>query len=98
MEYSIELIQVPNQSFRIEIEGNIFEIRLRTFRGVTFASISQGDNMIEAGVRCIPNSPIFGGAANSLIKGKLMFKCRTDDFPFYGNFDGVTCSLVYIQE
>lgn len=93
--YTIELVKVPNQEFSINVEGNVFSIRLRTFRGITFASVSMNGELLTGGVKCMPNSSIFGGNVNTKLKGTLSFKCLTDNFPHYENFDGISCVLTY---
>jgi hypothetical protein len=93
---TLQLLSIPNQELSFAIGDNYFTLRLRTFRDITFASISMNDELLCGSMRCMPNTPIFNGNINSIINGKLMFECLNGVLPNYKNFDGVTCVLKYI--
>ena len=93
--YFIKLIQVPNQSFIINIDGNRYTFAIRTFRGVTFMSLYLESELVIGGMRCIANEPIFPGGIAKRLKGNLRFHCLTQDMPHYTNFNESTCALMY---
>lgn len=96
IDYSIALSKVPNQSFQTTLNGNAFEFAFRTFRGLIYASAYANGDLVQAGARCVPDTPIFNADVDRLAGGVMLFKCADGAYPEYTDFDGSTCRLLYV--
>ena len=93
--YKLALLSVPNQSFNTTLNGQNITVELRTARGICYMSISQDGEYLAAGSKCLPNIGLLPAPMKNLINGDLKFHCRTDDYPFYTNFETEDCQLIY---
>lgn len=94
-EFKLDLLAVPNQSFNTTLNGQNVRIEIRTFRGLAYLSLSQNGKYLASGVKCIPNEGLLTAPVRRLINGNLKFRCRTDDYPNYKDFDSTDCQLIY---
>jgi len=95
MPVSIPIQQLPNSSFTITLDNNLYEIDLRICNGVTTVSLTQNgtdilDNAIAASAAPIIPSPY-------LEAGNFMFLTANQQLPNYEQF-GLTQSLFYFSE
>ena len=93
--YKLDLLAVPNQSFNTTLNGQNVMIEIRTFRELSYISISTEGKYIARGVKCIPNEGLMTAPVRRLINGNLKFRCRTDNYPNYRDFDSTDCQLIY---
>jgi hypothetical protein len=92
----IDVQQIPNQEFIREVDGTRYNIRLRTFQGITLVDIKEDDEVLKYGVRACPNKPII--PYDYLTKGgNFAFICLNGDYPYYTKF-GITQQLVYLTD
>lgn len=92
----IELQQIPNQKFAVDLDGHKYEIHLRSFQELTLATIYIDDVLVRHSVRCCPNQSII--PYNYLKNGgNLFFDCINKEYPYYKNF-GITQRLYYISD
>jgi hypothetical protein len=83
---------VPNQSLSITLDGNVFELTIKSLKGITVVSVTINgvdtiDNLIAAA--CAPIIP-----AQYLEAGNFVFLTANNQLPFYTQF-GTTQSLFY---
>jgi hypothetical protein len=97
-KYYYELPKIPNQQFNTNIGENNFEFRFRSFRNLTFIDLYINGELREAGVKALPNTHLFSAEVNRIARGKFRFECATNNYPYYTDFDGVTCRFVYIED
>lgn len=91
----IQLKQIPNQALSIDIEGNTFNITIKTTDAKsTIADISINSNAVIKGIRCMPNRPII--PYKYLEQGNFFFATMDDEYPYYTSF-GTTQRLVYLS-
>lgn len=92
----IDVQQIPNQEFIREVEGVRYNIKIRTFQGITLMDISADDVVLKRSVRVCPNVPII--PYKYLTKGgNFVFVCINGDYPHYSKF-GITQQLVYLTD
>lgn len=88
----IPLQQLPNQSFTLNIEGDIYVISLQTTNGVLVASITRNSVPIIKGTRALPYTALLPYRYEE--SGNFMFQTSNFQLPQYARFN-VTQSLVY---
>lgn len=90
-----ELSKDANQSFDTSVNGRSFSFVFHSFRGMTYVDAYVDGEPKEMGSPAVPNRSIFGGAVNNAAGGEFLFVCRTDDYPYYENFDGLNCFFAF---
>lgn len=92
----IDLQQIPNQEFYREIDGNRYNLKIRTFKGITLMDVSINDVVVKHGVRVCPNTAII---PYEYLKegGNFFFVCLNGDYPHYSKF-GITQTFVYLTD
>lgn len=89
----IDLQNIPNQEFVKIINDVKYDIRIRTFKGLTLMDIAIDDVDVKTGVRCMPNKIVI--PYSYLTKdGNFYWYCKNDDYPNYKLF-GITQQLVF---
>lgn len=92
----IDVQQIPNQEFIREVNNVRYNIKIRTFQGITLMDISADDVILKRSVRVCPNVPII--PYKYLTKGgNFVFVCINGDYPHYSKF-GITQQLVYLTD
>lgn len=92
MPTGVPLQQIPNQSFAITLDGNLFNVVLKKCNGVMAMSLSiNGEDTID-NLICAACAPIIPAAY--LETGNFMFITANNQLPDYRQF-GNTQSLFY---
>ena len=92
----IDIVASPNTFTPISVDGRIYGLTIRHFRGMQYATITDRvGNIISGPVRCCNRKwlipyPALGYAG----AGNFMFIDDNDQYPDFRNF-GSTCHLVY---
>ena len=84
----------PNQQFEIMINGNTFEIGLRTVSEITYITVSVNGTKLVDGARCPPNVNLLNYSYLQTY-GDFKFTSEDDEYPYYENF-GKKCRLYFI--
>jgi hypothetical protein len=90
---NIELKQLPNQSTSITLNGNIYDITIRSTTNSTTATIARNGSVLVSNIRILPLYPIL--PYRYLENGNFCLITDADDLPDYTLF-GVSQSLVYL--
>lgn len=92
----IDVQKIPNQEFIREVDGILYDIKLRTFQGITLVDILADNVVLKRSVRALPNTPLI--PYQYLTKGgNFMFVCIDGDYPHYSKF-GITQQFVYLTD
>lgn len=78
-------INVPNQSFNVTIGNDDYNIRLRSFRNSTFASITRNGLTVINSILCLPNSLLIPFMYLTS-GGNFYWECIDGEYPIYTNF------------
>lgn len=91
----VPISAIPNQSFSITLDGNLFEIVLRYTNGVMSASMTiNGVDTID-NIRCVAGSPLIPSQYEEA--GNLLFLTENYQIPIYSQFN-ISQKLVYFTE
>ena len=92
MPQQVPIQTLPNQSFSITLDGNLFQIALRETNGVVSASmIINGVDEID-NVRCVAGTPIIPSRYQEA--GNFLFLTQNGELPNYAKFN-VSQILLY---
>jgi hypothetical protein len=89
---AIELQAIPNQSFSIRLNGDLYDIEILEANGVMCSNVSRNNELILSGDRIVPGYPII--PYQYLSNGNLVLLTANGDYPYYTQF-GVTQSLIF---
>ena len=89
---NVPIQSVPNQSFTVNLNNNIFGITIQTCKGINAVSITiNGVDTID-GIRAVAGSLIIPSQYQEA--GNLMFLTSNYDLPIYTEFN-ISQSLIY---
>jgi hypothetical protein len=88
----IALAQVPNQSFSVQLDGDIYDIRLTACTGIMAVDISRNNEVLLTGSRVVAGFPLI--PYTFIENGNFIITTMDGDIPYYTQF-GVTQFLVY---
>lgn len=89
----ISLIQHPNQTFPVILEGSRYDLTIKDGDGFLIMDVVRDDVMILQGQRLLANTPII--PYNYLTQGNLVIITDNDDLPDWQQF-GITQQLYYL--
>lgn len=94
-KYLIDLKQVPNQEFFINLQNRDMSVRIID-REILLFSLSVNNSYLVQNVPCFPNQevlpyPYMAAEAG----GNFMFVTENDEYPSWENF-GKTCLLYFV--
>nr|WP_314265590.1 hypothetical protein [uncultured Moellerella sp.] len=94
----IPLNTIPNQRLRLTLDGDNWELTLKTARNTMCCDLKLNDEMIMCGMRLMPNTPLipyqYLQSKESLSRGHFVFVTENDELPWWQNFNR-NQSLVY---
>jgi hypothetical protein len=90
----VPLQQLPNQSLSVLLDGNQWNVLLKTARGTTVASLTLNGTGVLDGARCVAGSFVIPSDYEEA--GNFFFVTQNGDLPVYTEFN-VTQSLVYVS-
>lgn len=90
---NIELKQLPNQELSITLDGNIYDITIRSTTNSTTATIARNGSTLISNTRILPLYPIL--PYQYLEEGNFCLITDSDALPDYTLF-GISQSLVYL--
>ncbi len=90
----IALQNIPNQTFSITLDQQLYSITLRTIGNETYASVTMNGNDIIDGIKCQPNTPVIPYPYLEGAGGNFSFYTPNDEYPNYEAFD-TTHFLLY---
>jgi len=88
----INLAQIPNQSFSLQLNNVFYQITLRYVINLMTCTIKRDDKVVIENVRCEPNQQII--PYNYLEDGNFAFITIDNEYPIYTRFN-VDQFLVY---
>jgi len=91
----IPLQAIPNQSFSVTLEGNLYALTLRTIQNGTYADITLNGNVLITGTRCVVNKPLLPYPYLEGVGGNFAFVTQNSEYPNYAEF-GTTQALYYV--
>jgi hypothetical protein len=91
----IDLAQIPNQSFSLQLNNVFYQITLRYVINLMTCTIKRNDQVIIENVRCQPNQKII--PYNYLEDGNFAFLTVDNEYPIYTRFN-VDQFLVYATQ
>lgn len=94
MPTGLPLQQLPNQSFTITLDNNLFEFSILATNGSTSVSITENGTDILNNGRAVSCGPII--PAKYLEAGNFLFLTANQQLPDYNQF-GLTQSLLYFS-
>ena len=85
-----------NQTFSVEAEGWSFDFVLRSFRGLLYASVTNGEGVVPSAgmVRCANKAWLIPWRPAGSVCGNFRFEDREGEYPDTDNFAS-SCRLVY---
>ncbi len=93
---SIQLSNIPNQNFNIQLDDNRYDITFKQANNVMAVTIIRNNETIVSGSRCLPISLLIPYRHLENGMGNFIFTTLNDDYPFYDQF-GSTQFLYYIS-
>jgi hypothetical protein len=90
----LPLQQLPNQSFAILLDGNQWNVLLKTAEDTTVASLTVNGASLLDSARCAAGAFLI--PADYEEAGNFFFVTQNQQLPFYSKFN-VTQSLIYIS-
>lgn len=90
---NISVIQHPNQTFPVILEGARYDLTIKDCDGFMIMDVVRDDVVILQGQRLLANTPII--PYNYLTKGNLVIITDNDDLPDWQQF-GITQQLYYL--
>lgn len=82
-----------NQSFSIEQDDISISFRLRTYRGIIYMEVYDGDELIRANIRCVNNQFLLTKEVEDHFGCNVKFVDKDGDYPNSDNFDGFKCKF-----
>lgn len=92
MPQSVPIQAIPNQSFSVTLDGNLFDIAIRETNGIMSVSMSINGVDTLDNMRAVAGSPVIPYRYQEA--GNFMFLTANYDLPDYTQFN-TTQSLVY---
>lgn len=93
MTINVSILPIPNQRFGIRLDGDRYEIELKSCNNIMCVTILRNDILLVSGFRCVAGTPLL--PYRYLERGNFIFVTENDELPDYTKF-GSTQSLVYI--
>ena len=94
MPMNIPIQSLPNQSFNITLNSNLWDIEIKTCAGATVVSLSLNGTLVIENLIAAAASPIIPEQYQE--NGNFMFLTANNQIPAYGQFN-VTQSLIYFS-
>jgi len=87
----------PNQQFSVQVNGVFVTFRLRTFRDITYASVTINDEEEPAAgsIRCTPNEWLLNAELKRRVGGNFKFVTAENEYPHYTKFNTEDCKFVF---
>lgn len=93
MTTTVNIRAIPNQRFGVLLDGDRYELELKSCNGVMCATISRNDVLLVSGLRCVAGTPLL--PYRYLERGNFIFVTENEEYPDWMKF-GATQSLVYV--
>lgn len=90
----VPLQAIPNQTFTILLNGELYRIALRTVQELTYMSVWINEEVLFYNQLCTPNNwvnPYDYVSRN----GKFFFACADEEYPTYTKFN-ITQQLLFL--
>lgn len=91
----INLQAVPNQSFTIQLNSNLYDFAVKTGGNFTFVDIIRNGTSIVLGMRAVAGTPLI--PYRYLEEGNFLFITANQEYPFYAQF-GLNQTLIYASQ
>ncbi len=91
----IPIQPVANQSLRLNLSGNRYDVAIKEAGGIMSVSISIDDEVVISGSRLLPNTPII--PFRHLENGNYLMISDGDEIPYYTEF-GSSQRLVFMSQ
>jgi len=90
---SVPLEAIPNQTFRVPLDGSLWELQLKALSNVMVVTIKRDTVTLVENMRAVAGTPLIPYAY--LEYGNFIFVTENDELPYWTQF-GVTQSLIYL--
>jgi hypothetical protein len=90
----IPLEALPNQSFSIRLDDDLYSFELKTIQDVMTVTIYRGQTLIQQGLRAVAGAPLI--PFKYLQSGNFLFITENEALPYWTEF-GVTQQLLYFS-
>lgn len=94
----LSIVKIPNQEFDFYSGSGTHTITLRTFHGITFASVKYNDETIVCGVRVVNNKWLVPYKYLTRGAGNFRFETNNSDYPHFSAFGDDVVLRYYNQE
>ena len=94
---TIPIDAIPNQSFNVTLDGNLYALTFRTIGELTYCDITLNGTLLVSGQRCVPNRGLIPYRYLEGTGGNFAFRVQTDEYPYFEQF-GITQFLQYASQ
>jgi hypothetical protein len=91
----VPLSAIPNQSFSIQLDNNIFDMTIRFVVNFMAIDLSINNSVLLSGLRIVPGFPII--PYQYLEEGNFLINTLNNEYPNYTQF-GITQFMFYISQ
>jgi hypothetical protein len=82
---NIQLQRIPNQSFTVRLDNDIYNISIKECSGIMSVSIIRNNIVIQTGVRAVSGNFLID--YDYLEKGNFFIETQNDEYPHYSQFE-----------
>lgn len=94
---TLDLQKIPNQSFSIRLDNNLFDLTIKEANGIMAVTISLNGTVIESGNRIVSGYPLIPYPYLSDGAGNFVLITDNQEYPYYTQF-GITQFLIYATQ
>lgn len=91
----IPLSAIPNQSFSIQLDDSIYDIKIKFLINFMAIDLSRNNEVILKGIRLVPGFPVI--PFKYLEQGNFILITANGEYPNYNQF-GINQSLFYASQ
>lgn len=95
MVLQIPLAPIPNQSLSVNLDGNFYDISIKSTKTIVFVDMYRNDVALVLGARVVPGFPILN--YRYLESGNFILGTLNQALPDYTQF-GTSQSLFYLSQ
>ena len=97
MAEDVQLEQIPNQSFLLLVEEDLYIITLRTISTETYVTLLRNGEKLVDSIKAMPNQNILLYNYQFNEHGNFVFTSLDDEYPLFSNF-GVSTFFQYVTK
>jgi hypothetical protein len=98
MAINIDVQPIPNQSFQLLVEQDLYLISIKTVDSQAYVSIQRNNVVLISNIKAMPNKPILESQYLYAEHGNFVFyQLDDDEYPYY-RFFGISSFFKYITK